>query len=68
MVNHPNRKQVRLSLSIPELQALRDLIQFAERQGYYPLTDYARAHSLSQERVTQAAVAKVNATWEATQS
>ena len=66
MVNHPNRKQIRLSLSVQELDALRDLIQFAERQGYHPLSDYARAHSA--DRAAPALVAKVNATWEAMQS
>lgn len=66
MVNHPNRKQVRLSLTIQELDALRDLILFAERMGYHPLSDYARSHSL--DRATPAVAAKVNATWEALRS
>lgn len=44
MVNHPNRRQVRLSLSVAELQALADLVLFAKQQGYHPMTAYAQAH------------------------
>lgn len=64
MVNHPNRKQVRLSLSYAELKALGDLIEFATRQGYHPFTDYARAQGPSaattvaeKVQATQAAIA-----------
>lgn len=66
MINHPNRKQVRLSLSVAELEALRDIIKFAGRLGYHPLSDYARAHS--SDRAAPTVASKVEATWEATRS
>lgn len=42
MVNHPHRAQVRLSLTIDEAEALVDVLNFAKRLGYHPMTEYGR--------------------------
>lgn len=66
MVNHPNRRQIRLSLSLPELEALVDVVLFAKRQGFHPFTEYAAQHGAGKATVSVAA--KVEATWEAMRS
>ena len=42
MANHPNRRQIRLSLTPDEGDALLDLVRFARRLGYHPLTNYVQ--------------------------
>lgn len=66
MTNHPNRKLVRLSLTVKELDALKDVLLFAHRQGYHPLTEYAAR--LGHAHDTTSLVDKVNATWNAVRS
>jgi len=60
VANHPHRKQIRLSLTPPELQALADLVLFAKQQGYHPMTEYAQQHD--RDNATLRLVVKVYAT------